>query len=130
MAIPTVESRLKKRFIVMSADRKLLAQLRDMLPAGWEMTETLDLDPLGGFQEVLQHRFILLDLGGPEALDPVEVVRQVRTEFMLNVPILCFGGTPEIRDQARMARADRFFERAEIASLLSEFCKQFGWGSG
>lgn len=129
MAIPTIESRLKRRFIAMSADRTLLAQLRDVLPGGWEMMESRDLATLGGFQEVLQHRFILLDLDGHEAFDPIEVVRQVRTEFMLNVPIMCFGGTPEICDEARLGRADRFFGRAEIVAMLPAFCRQFGWGT-
>jgi hypothetical protein len=126
---PSIESRLRRRLIVMSRDRRILAQLRDALPAAWEMTATLDLDAVGSFQEVLQHRFILLDLDEREAFDPVEAIRRVRTELMLNIAIFCFGGTPELRDEARLARADRFFERGEIAGKLPVFCEQFGWGS-
>ena len=47
--------------------------------------------------------------------------------MMLNVPIFCFGGGAAQRDAARLARADRFFERAEIAQMLPRFCEQFGW---
>jgi len=128
MATPSIESRLKRRFIVMSGDRGIVAELRDAMPAGWEMTEALGLDAVGGFQDVLQHRFILLDLDEREAFDPVEVIRQVRTEHMLNVAIFCFAGAPDVRDEARLARADRFFEREEIAAKLPLFCEQFGWG--
>ncbi|OGA38985.1 MAG: hypothetical protein A3G24_10815 [Betaproteobacteria bacterium RIFCSPLOWO2_12_FULL_62_13] len=127
MAKPSIESRLKRRFIVMSGDHGIVAELRNAMPAGWEMRETLDLDAVGGFQDVLQHRFILLDLDEREAFAPVEVIRQVRTEHMLNVAIFCFGGTPDVRDEARLARADRFFEREEIATRLPLFCEQFGW---
>lgn len=117
-----------RRFIVMSGDWSIVAKLRDAMPAGWEMTEALGLDAVGGFQDLLQHRFILLDLDEREAFDPVEVIRQVRTEHMLNVAIFCFGGTPDLRDEARLARADRFFERGKIAAKLPLFCEQFGWG--
>jgi len=127
MAIPTVASRLHRRLIVMSGDRKIVAQLRETLPAGWEMMAALDLDSVGGFQDILQYRFILLDLDEREGFDPIEVVRQVRTEHMLNVAIFCFGGSPDVRDEARLARADRFFEREEIAAKLPLFCEQFGW---
>lgn len=49
-------------------------------------------------------------------------------DLMLNIAIFCFGGTAEARDDARLSRADRFFERAEIATKLALFCEQFGWG--
>lgn len=127
MTIPTVASRLHRRFIVMSGDQKIVAQLRETLPAGWAMTETVDLGSVGGFQDILQHRFILLDLDQQEGFEPIEVVRQVRMELMLNVAILCFGGARQVRDDARLARADRFFEREEIAAKLPLFCEQFGW---
>ena len=86
-----------------------------------------DLGSVGGLQDILQHRFILFDLDQEEGFEPIEVVRQVRMELMLNVAILCFGGAPQVRDDARLARADRFFERAEIAAKLPLFCEQFGW---
>lgn len=129
MATPTIASRLQRRFIIMSSDQRLLAHLRDELPAGWEMTATLSLDDLGGFQDILQYRFMLLDLDDCEAFDPLDVIRQVRMELMLNIAILCFGGAPDVRDEARLARADRFFERAEIIDKMKVFCGQYGWGS-
>lgn len=128
MATPTIESRLKRRFIVTSGDESLRDTLRAALPVGWEMVETRDLGELGGFQDILQFRFILLDLDETGAFDPLEVIREVRMELMLNIAIFCFGGTAQARDDARLARADRFFERAEIAAKLALFCEQFGWG--
>lgn len=128
MATPTIESRLKRRFIVMSGDESLRDTLRAALPVGWEMVETRDLGELGGFQDILQFRFILLDLDETGAFDPLEVIREVRMELMLNIAIFCFGGTAQARDDARLARADRFFERAKIATKLALFCEQFGWG--
>lgn len=128
MAIPTVASRLKRRCIVMSGDIQLVSRLREQLPPGWDMTQTADLDALGGFEEILQYRFLLLDLddrGGTGALD---IIRKARVDMMLNLPIFCFGGTHAARDQARLARADRFFERDEIIARLGGFCEQFGWG--
>lgn len=128
MAIPTIEARLRRRFIVMSGDRDLLAVLREATPHGWQMEEVVDLDAVGGFQDILLYRFILLDLDEQEAFDPLEVIRRIRTDYMLNVPVLCFGGSAAARDEARLARADRFFERGEIGEMLSAFCEQFGWG--
>lgn len=84
-------------------------------------------DALEDFAEVLQHRFVLLDLDEAEAFDPVAIIEMLRSELMLNVPIFCFGGDAARRDAARLARADRFFERAEIARILPRFCEQFGW---
>lgn len=111
----------------MSDDGALISGLRSRLPEGWQMIETTDLAEVGGFGDVLQCRFILLDLDARESLDSMEVIRQVRGEMMLNIPILCFGGAPQLRDQARQARADRFFERTEIIDKLAVFCEQFGW---
>ena len=127
MNIPSVESRLRRRFIVMSSDEGLVGRLRAALPEGWQMTATCDLDELGGFQEVLQYRFILLDLDDCKAFDPLDVIRQVRMQMMLNVAILCFGGESGVRDEARIARADRFFERAEIVDKMKLFCGQYDW---
>lgn len=127
MAAPTVRSRLERRCILMSNDAALAATLRSRLPEGWTMSETTDLAELGGFADVLQYRFILLDLDAREPMDPLDTIRQVRGDMMLNVPIFCFGGTPRLRDEARLARADRFFDRAEITDRLAAFCEQFGW---
>ncbi len=128
MATPTIASRLQRRFIVMSGDQKLIAHLQDELPGGWEMTATVSLDDLGGFQDILQYRFILLDLDAAGVFDPLDVIRQVRMELMLNIAIICFGGASDVRDEARLARADRFFERAEIVEKMKLFCGQYGWG--
>lgn len=128
MSAPTITSRLQRRFILMSGDAALAAALRAALPENWRMVQTNDLDELGGYQEVLQHRFILLDLDAGEALDPLGIIRAVRMEMMLNVPIFCFGGCAEVRDEARLARADRFFERAEMVERMLQFCDQYGWG--
>lgn len=127
MAIPTIDSRLQKKIIVMTRDEALLASLQAALPAGWEMVITLDLDDLGGFQDILQHRFILLDLDEYDAFDPLDVIRLVRMELLLNVPIFCFGGEQDVRDEARLSRADRFFEREEIVGKMQLFCQQYEW---
>jgi hypothetical protein len=130
MILPTIEARLARKLIVMTTDATLLERLRAALPQGWRIVECTDLSALGGYQDVLLHRFILLDLDEAQAFDPLAVIEQVRMEMMLNVPILCFGGDPATRDQARLARADRFFERKEIVEKLKLYCDQFGWGEG
>lgn len=127
MAAPTVRSRLERRCIVMSDDAELVAGLRSRLPQGWTMIETRNLADVGGFEDVLQNRFILLDLDAQDTFDPLEVIGQVRSDMMLNIAIFCFGGPPPVRDQARQARADRFFKRAEITEKLAAFCEQFSW---
>lgn len=127
MTGPTIASRLRRRCIVMSGDAALVTCLRSVLPSDWELEQTGDLSALGDYDEILQYRFLLLDLDEREAFDPLDTVRAVRTELMLNLPIFCFGGTAEIRDKARLARADRFFERGEVAARLGQFCDQFGW---
>lgn len=101
--------------------------LRCALPVGWEMAVATELGALGGFSDLLQYRFILVDLDAT-AFDPVEIIRAVRGELMLNLAIFCFGGAPAVRDAARLARADRFFTRDEIADKLPSLCEQFGWG--
>ncbi|MCL4802498.1 MAG: hypothetical protein KJ025_23120 [Burkholderiales bacterium] len=128
MSTPTVASRLRRRCILMTRDADLERALRARLPQGWEMNSTADLAALGGFEEILQHRFLLLDLDEAAAFDPVDVLRELRVELMLNVPVFCFGGTAAARDAARLARADRFLDRTEIVDRLTAFCEQYGWG--
>ncbi|MEO6146992.1 MAG: hypothetical protein ABIT70_08055 [Sulfuriferula sp.] len=129
MSQPTIEARLQRKFILMSNDGNVAEQLRAHLPAGWQMVETLDLESLGEFHDVLLHRFIFLDLDTlTDDFDPQDAIRQVRMEWMLNVPILCFGGSPDERDQARLNRADRYFERAEVVERVEQFCHQYRWG--
>ena len=127
---PTVASRLRRRFILMSRDAQLEEDLRAALPEKWEMNAVADLGEIGGFDEILQRRFMLLDLDELEAFDPLEILAELRVDLMLNLPVFCFGGSPSVRDAARLARADRFFERDEIAGRLAAFCDQYGWGGG
>lgn len=127
---PTVASRLQRRFILMSRDAKLERELRAVLPEKWQMHVVTDLGEVGGFDEILQRRFMLLDLDEAEAFDPLGVLAELRVDLMLNLPVFCFGGSPSLRDAARLARADRFFDRDEIAGRLIGFCEQYGWGAG
>ena len=127
MASPTIASRRRRRFILLSSDEALAASLRAALPEGWEMTLTADVDALGGFEEILQHRFLLLDLDDA-AFDPLATTAHLRRDLMLNVAIVCLGGSKALRDAARIARADRFFERAEAVERMRQFCAQYGWG--
>lgn len=128
MAEPTIASRLKRRAILMTTDGALAAAIRAALPQGWALATPSALEEIGEYQEVLQHRFLLLDLDESQAFDPLDVIRAVRVEMMLNLPIFCFGGDPEARDEARLARADRFFDRGEIAARVPDFCERLGWG--
>jgi CheY-like chemotaxis protein len=128
MATPTVESRRRRRFILLSTDEAIAATLRAELPDGWELVVTADIAMLGGFEEILQHRFVLIDLEAP-ALDPLAAIDHLRRDLMLNIAIVCLGGPQALRDAARLARADRFFERAEAAEQMRQFCAQYGWGA-
>lgn len=127
MAIPTIESRKRKRVVIMTADTRASQALHAVLPDGWEWIECLDPYELGGFEEVLQLRFMLVDLDPSTTWDAMEAIAHVRSELMLNVPILCFGGDRERRTRARMAGADRFFSLQEIVAQLAGFCREFGW---
>jgi len=127
MSEPTVASRRRRRFILMTSDEALASALASALPEGWEIERTSDLDTLGGFAEILQYRFLLLDLDDYEAFDPLDIVRHVRMDLMLNLAILCFGGGADVRSEARVQRADRFFERGEMVERMKQFCEQYGW---
>jgi hypothetical protein len=126
MATPSVASRLQRRVAFISSDAALAARLVAALPQGWELTRAADIAVLGDFAEILQYRFLILDLDA-EAFDPLEVIDTVRRELMLNVAILCIGGDPALRDAARLARADRFFERAAAVERMLQFCQQYDW---
>ena len=129
MTEPTIAARLQRKFILMSNDPALHDALQAALPEGWEMVTTLDLDSLGTFDQILLYRFIFLDLDTlTDDFDPQDAIRKVRMELMLNVAIFCFGGSQDERDQARLNRADRFFEREEVAERLLQFCHQYRWG--
>jgi len=50
MAGPTIASRLRRRFILMSRDAELEQELRIVLPERWEMNAVTDLSAIGGFE--------------------------------------------------------------------------------
>jgi hypothetical protein len=129
MAQPTIASRMRRRFILMSRDARLAGELRAALPEKWEMKSVTSLAAIGGFEEILQHRFMLLDLEESQAFDPLDVLQELRVDLMLNLPVFCFGGAQGLRDAARLARADRFFGHEEIVARLPGFCAQYGWGA-
>jgi len=128
MSEPTIERRLQRKYIVMSADAAILEQFSGLAPEGWEMVQITDLDDIGDWHEVLLYRFILLDLDEVDAFDPLDVIRILRTQFQINVPVFCFGGDEDIQDEMRLARADRFFSRDEMLEMLPQFCEQYSWG--
>ena len=129
MTEPTIAARLQRKFILMSNDVALHDDLFNALPQGWEMVTTLDLDSLGTFDQILLYRFIFLDLDAlADDCDPQDAIRKVRMELMLNVAIFCLGGSEDERDQARLNRADRFFDRKEAVERLIQFCHQYRWG--
>lgn len=125
--VPTINDRMRKRFILMSSDPELRAAVLPVIPEQWEMSEALDLEAFEDWQEVLLHRFMLLNLDDPQIEDPIALIDLIRREYQLNIPIFCLGGTREQRDNARSARADRFFDRVEGLERLPEFFSQFGW---
>ncbi|HXZ94263.1 MAG TPA: hypothetical protein VEG36_15415 [Burkholderiales bacterium] len=120
----SVAARLARRLVLLSADEALRARLEQALPETWQLSRAREIGEVGEFQDVLLHRFVLVDLDSSGAL---EAIAQIRGEMMLNVPIFCFGGDAAARDAARRARADRFFGRDEIAVLLPKLCEQFAW---
>jgi len=123
--LTTVEARLARKLIVFSDDAALRDEVARALPARWEATFAGSAAEVGEFQDVLLHRFALLDLDS--GADPVDTVREIRGEMLLNIPIFCFGGDAAARDAARLARADRFFERGEIVARLPALCEGFAW---
>ncbi|MDD5374643.1 hypothetical protein [Acidithiobacillus sp.] len=125
--MPSISDRMRKRFILLAGDPELRAAVVAATPEGWGMTEATDLDGLGDWQEVLLHRFMLLSLDDSRIEDPIELIDTLRREYQLNIAIFCLGGSQELRDAARSARADRFFDRNTGLRRLPEFFAQFGW---
>ena len=124
----SIDARRRHKMLLMTDDLAWQNVVQQTLPEGWEMTATTDLDSLGDFAQLLLHRFIFLDLDAvSDTFDPQDAIRQIRMDWMLNVPIFCFGGSVDERDLARSNRADRFFERTEATERLLQFCQQFGW---
>lgn len=128
MAEPTIERRLERKFILMSADPEVERALAQKVPEGWEMVRVTDLEQIGDWNDILLYRFLLLDLDELEAFDPLDVIHELRREYMLNIAVFCFGGDEGLVDEMRMARADRFFGREEILERLPQFLEQYGWG--
>jgi hypothetical protein len=122
--MPTIAARLARRLVLLTGDEALGARLEQALPQSWEISRVRHIGELGEFQEVLLHRFVLIDLDSAGAL---ETIGEIRGAMMLNIPIFCLGGDQAARDAARLARADRFFAREEIAALLPKLCQQFAW---
>jgi len=130
MSEPTIERRLERRFVLMSADPEMVRRLQQRVPEGWEMVTVTDVDDLGDWHELLLYRFLLLDLDEIDAFDPLDVIRVIRTQYQINLAVFCFGGDEDLQDEMRLSRADRFFSRDEIADRLPQFLEQYGWGGG
>jgi hypothetical protein len=128
MSEPTIERRLQRRFVLMSADGDMVQRLQRRVPEGWEMVTVTDVDDLGDWHELLLYRFLLLDLDELDAFDPLDVIRVIRTQYQINLAVFCFGGDEDLQDEMRLSRADRFFSRDEIADRLPQFLEQYGWG--
>lgn len=128
MAQPTIAQRLERKFILMTADAEIRAAVAGQVPPGWEMVSVTDLDEIGGWSDILLYRFLLLDLDEMTAFDPLDVIRAVRMEHQINIAVFCFGGDRDIRDEMRLNRADRFYERDQIVAMVPQFLEQYGWG--
>ena len=127
MTEPTIARRLERRIIVMTRNAQMLDQLQACVEPPWEMVPVTDLEDLGPWNEVLLYRFLLLDLDEVEAFDPLDVIRILRMEYQINLPVFCFGGDADIQDEMRLSRADRFFTRDEMLERLPEFLRQYDW---
>ncbi|MCG5496597.1 hypothetical protein [Ectothiorhodospira variabilis] len=125
---PTIESRMERRFIVMSTRDALLQSLEPLTPAGWTQVTVTDLDDIGPWNELLLHRFMVLDLDDPEAFDPLDVIQTLRMQYQINLPVFCVGGDADLQGDMRLARADRFFTEAELQEMLPRFFELYGWG--
>ncbi|MGH8737235.1 MAG: hypothetical protein ACREU5_03145 [Burkholderiales bacterium] len=125
--MPTVAERLARKLIVFTRDEALREDVASSLPEGWQASYAASVAEVGEFQQVLLYRFVLLDLEPRDGSDPLDTVREIRSEMLLNIPIFCVGGDPAVRDAARLARADRFFERSGLAALLPRLCEGFAW---
>ena len=127
MASPTIAARLKRRFLLMTTDVALRESLKAQVPADWEMVVITSLEEAGDWDEILLYRFLLLDLDEVEAFDPIDVIRTLRMEYLLQIAVLCFGGDADTQDEMRLSRADRFYTREEIVTVLPQFLAQYAW---
>jgi len=127
MSSPTIEQRLQKRFILMSTHTDFQGKLELLIPELWKMSVITNLDDLGEWDEVLLYRFLLLDLDEFDAFDPLDVIRQIRMQYQINIPVFCFGGDTDIQDEMRLSRADRFFSTEQMLATLPQFFEQYRW---
>ncbi len=125
MAEQTIETRLLKRFIVMTTDQSMIHELNRLLHEPWQMHIETELDSLGGWHEVLLYRFLLLDLDEVEAYDPLDVMRLIRMQYQINLPVFCFNGDEAMQQDMRLSRADRFFSRHQMLAMLPKFFAQY-----
>ncbi len=122
---PSIADRLRRRVLLLSPDAGLASRLQAALPEGWELHALRDPEAMGPWHEVLLYRFMVLDLDGAGAYDPLTVVETLRLEYQINLPVFCVGGTPELRSEVLAARADRCFDEADFLALLPRLCGQF-----
>lgn len=127
MTEPTIARRLERRIILMTRDEEMIRQVQSCLEPPWQVTVVTDLGDLGAWNEVLLYRFLLLDLDEVDVFDPLDVIRILRMEYQINLPVFCFGGDTDIQDEMRLSRADRFFSREEMVQRLPEFMRQYDW---
>ena len=127
MSEPTIARRLERRIILMTQDPEMIREVQACLEPPWEVTVVTDLEDLGAWNEVLLYRFLLLDLDEVDVFDPLDVIRILRMEYQINLPVFCFGGDADIQDEMRLSRADRFFSREEMIQRLPEFLHQYDW---
>ena len=127
MSSPTIELRMQKRMILMTTNEQFVAAVKSVLPEDWSMQSVTDLDDLGDWNEVLLYRFLLMDLDEFDAFDPLDVIRQIRMQYQINIPVFCFGGDSDIQDEMRLSRADRFFNQDEMIAALPQYFEQYDW---
>lgn len=123
----SLSERLKKRFILFSSNQALQETIRGYQAEGWEMVCAASLDELGDWGNILLHRFMLLDLGD-SGIDAHAVLKQLRYEMQLNIPVFCLGGDEALHAALRSDRADRFLRPDEFAEFFPAIFDQYGWG--
>ncbi len=125
--MPTVEQRLTRRFILMTTNVEFQNKVEISMPEQWSILPITGLEGLGEWNEVLLFRFLLLDLDEFDAFDPLDVIRQIRMQYQINIPVLCFGGDKDIQDEMRLSRADRFFSPQKMLDVLPDYFEQYKW---
>lgn len=112
----------------MTQNQEMINAIQRLVPADWQMVVVTDLEDLGDWNEILLYRFLLLDLDEVQVFDPLDVIRQLRMQMQINIPVFCFGGDSIIQNEMRLSRADRFFKQSQLIEMLPEFFKQYDWG--